>query len=541
MPSILDESSMTRGLLSSLIVLWVMAVSLGTALAGQEGVTLLEAVRQTLENSPGVKIEKELVTQKAGVLQTTSGQFDMLATAGASLGTTRVPYSTAQQITRASSGLPWLDTFREDTDTYYLGLTQQFRTGVSVTPMLSARSLQNNNDQTDLVNYSEASLRITVPLLRGLGVEATGADEMAASANLTAARSLSRHNISRRVYTTIAAYWDLLGSQQMLATAIEGRARAEEFHKLILRLIKGGELAPNFSNQVQANLFSRDADLARTRLSLYRGQQSLGLAMGYGPAQLAATPQARGEIPAVPPQPAGPDQDRQRLVQRALQTRLDYDALEKDMDAARILVEKADNFRLPDLKVSFKGGYAGLSETSAFDHYYNSLNDQMRGLNFNTMLTLELPIQNNAARGEFLRRKSVLSEIRLRLADLSNGIASEVLIALEAVARARQEHDLADQSARQYRLSVEVATARFKQGEGTVNEVLDQEDKYFTAQLTRINAQQKFAVAMAQLRYATGTLVQGQDEELTFSPSSLVEMPFADQGANQGPREVINP
>lgn len=509
----------------------MLLACLGLARAAEPQVTLLEAVRQTLENSPGVNIEKELVVQSEGALQIASGQFDLTTTAGVSLGTNHIPYTTAQKISRAASNLPWLDTFREDTDTYYLGLNQLMRNGVSITPLLSNRSLQNNNDQYDLVNYTEASLRITVPLLKGLGVKATGADELAAGSSLLAARALARHNISRRVYNTIVAFWQLAGSQSMLDTALAGRARSDEFLALINRLIKGGELAPDFSNQAQANVLAREADLARSRLSLFRSGQNLGLAMGYSPRALSDTPPVQAQFPQVPAPGPNASVDRYRLVQKSLDTRLDYRALEKDMDAARILLERADNFLLPDVKASFKGGYAGLSETSGYDRYYTSLSDQASGLNFLAALTVELPLQNNAARGEVVRRQSQLREIKLRLDELANNIAAEVLVALEAVRQAQMEHEMAKQSAEHYRLAVKVATARFKQGEGTINEVLDQEDKYLTAQLTQISAQQKYAVAIAQLRYATGTLLQERDGDLSFQPSCLARMPFTDQEA----------
>lgn len=510
----------------------LLCLSAGPGRCQDAAISLEDAVRHTLEHNIGIKVEKEVVRQKEGLLQTATGQFDLVAIAGSSVGTTRLPLSTAQRLSRYASYRLWQDTYREDTDSYYMGLTQQLRSGVTFSPLVSARSLQNNYDQYDLVNYSEASLTIAMPLLKGLGEKATGADEMAARSSLKAERLLAKHVVSRAVLDSANAFWGLLAAQDLLDTALKARSRADDFYRLLERLIKGGELPPNLSTQALAKLLARDADLASSQLSVYQGQQTLGLTMGYTPEQLAATPKVRGSFPAVAPAEAFQGLDRQSLVQKALQARLDYQSLQNDLEAASIIVEKAANFTKPNLKLSLKGGYAGLAETSAADRYYSSLTDELRGVNFQTSLVLELPIQNNAARGEYLRQRALEAQTRLRLMEMSNAIASEVLVALEAAERAEQEYRLAGLSAEKYRQAVDVATSRFKQGEGSINDVLDLEDKYATALGNQTNALYKYSASLAKLRYATGTLLTEKDGDLVFNPGSLAKLPFAE--ANGG-------
>ncbi len=519
----------------SLILAVMLAFLLPTLPAGAQppAITLVDAVRLTLEHNPSVMIQPELVREKEGLLQTATGQFDLVAIAGANKGTNRVPLSTAQQLSRYSTYRVRQDTFREDVDSYYMGLNQQLRNGVLVSPLISAQSLQNNYDQYDLVNYSEASLTISVPLLKGLGERATGGGELAARSNLLAQRLLAKHQIARQVLQTISSFWSLMAAEHLLQTAVEARQRADDFYQMLERLIKGGELPPNLSTQALAKLLSRDAELANTQLSVFQQRQNLGLVLGLSPQELVDTPRPAGSLPQVEAPEVWQRLDREALVQEALRARLDYQSLRNDLEAAGILVAQADNFTKPDLKLSLKGGYAGLSETSAFDAHYSSLTDELRGVNFQTALVLELPIENNAARGDLLRRRAIEAQTRLRLSELANSIASEVLVALEAVRRAEQEYQLAGRSAKKYQAAVEVANMRFQQGEGSINDVLDLEDKYSGALGTQTNAWQRYAVATARLHYATGTLLGEKDGALVFDPRRLARVPQA--GAGQRP------
>jgi outer membrane protein TolC len=349
---------------------------------------------------------------------------------------------------------------------------------------------------------------------------------MAARASLNAGLLAYKQNVARQVQDTVVAYWQCLGAQDTLEITDSTRSRADQMFAMVGKLIKGGEMAPNTLNEARAKLFSRDADMESVRLLLYQRRQSLGLAMGFGPERMSDPPLARSPFPVPPDLERLAGLDAPAMVQTSLANRRDYLALKQETEAARILYGRALNYLQPDLKLALRAGYAGLSESSAFERYYNSLGQDMRGLNFLTSLVLELPIQNNAARGEVVRRKSLLEEVRLRADTLAQAVAAEVLVALEALRRSAQELHFASQAEDNYRVAVEVATQRLKLGEGSLNALIDQEDRYFQSRVTKNSASQRYAVALVQLRLATGTLYEDKGEDMVFHPQSFTQVPF---------------
>lgn len=497
--------------------------------AEEPTISLREALLKTLEAQPGVKIEEEKVIQSEGQLQAASGQFDWVALGTISTEQERQHLTNEQEaqakLVAASSGTDFSDTTREETNIYSIGLRKQLRSGPVISPSLSTLDIENISSGIQSQNRADVNVDILIPLMRGFGKEITGAEEMAAESNLNATELLSKHNISESIFLTTSAYWNSLAALQRLKILEDTEIRAKEIYDLVELLVKGGELEPVIIKQAKAQLYQRQANVRQSRRDYYESKQALAVAIGFTPKKLPNAPQPQGPFPQVINPQMLDKKSIEGYIDEALDSRGDYLAAKINVDTENILTQKAKNDIKPRLNLNLRVGYSGLSEEDNATRYYRSPLSNYAGPNAFAGLSLELPIRNNAARGEFRRRMSLLKEADLTTSQLSNSIASDVLVAMERLRISAQEYQLAKQSAEAYQVSVENEKRKIRIGESSLTDLIDIEDRYAGARITLVEALRKYASALTELRFVTGTILTEEKRNFRLNLGRLLTLP----------------
>lgn len=512
-------------------------------------VTLGAAVAATLSRSPGVEIEKQVVTQREGAVQTARGQFDWLFFSGVDYDDKTLPVSAADQRAQVRAradnnalidflnALPGGGAFERSTGgvvdevldrraTFSAGVTKRFVNGVSVTPSATVVDFEQNPDYADPTSRSDVHVSVDVPLLRGLGGEAAGADYLAAQSERRAAGLRSVQNISQQVLGTVTAFWNCLAAENSYALARDSYERADRLLRQVARMVDAGLLEPAFLNQAQAKLFTNRADLTNGELGFRQRRQELALAMGIPPEEMIVPPRPDGELPAAPSADEAPALDPADQLARARAGRPDYLAAQINVETQEILFARARDDTRPRLDLSLRLGYAGIAEGSTGSRYQRSLENRLHGPNAFAGLTLELPLRNDAARGQVVSRRSLVRQAELAADQLLNRIATDVMLAVNAVASAREEYALARQSAEAYQKAVVFEKKKYDAGESSLNDLIDIEDRFISARLNVIEAVRKYAVARTQLLHATGTLLERDGGRLSFDPQRVVGAPL---------------
>lgn len=515
----------------SLAILLAILLTLPGPLSAQaEAVSLSEAVLRTLQSNPGIRIQEERVEQKEGELQSASGQFDWVGLGTFSKEVQRYHFTQEQEeLARLSNLLGqryFSDSRREQTTIWGLGVRKQTRSGIVILPSFTTLDVENLASDIQYENRSDMSVEFIIPLLRGLGEESTGALEMAAQSGLSATEWLSKHNISGQILETAAAYWSSLAAIEVYRILEDTGKRADELNNLVELLVKGGEAEPAILHQARAKFFQRKADIKRSELDLYESRQRLAIAMGYGPEEMAGAPRPEGPFPPAV-DPGILDKEReQRYIRQALAQRGDYLAAQANIAGQEILLRKAEKDKKPRLDFDFTFGYTGLSEREGIERYWSSLYHDKAGPGGFAGLNLEWPIENKIAVGEFIRQRSLVREARLSSSQLSNSIASQVLVAMERLRSSVQEYRLARESVEAYRQSVKFENQKVRAGESSLNALIDLEDRYYEVRITAVLAERKYAAALAELRFVTGTLLSEEARNFRFKPNSLMTLPL---------------
>jgi outer membrane protein TolC len=515
---------------ASAFLVWVFFAFLSPfSFAEERKVSLSGALFETLDHHPGVQIQQERVTQSEGELQAASGQFDWTASAVASKEQYREHFTQDQEEEGRLAGLLFrrvvTDSRREEVTYYSMGLQKQFRSGAVLSPNLTVLDTEDLSQDIENLNRSDLALDITIPLMRGLGEHATGAEEKAARSNLSANRQLSRHNISRRILITANNYWSCLAAVQSLAILEDMEERAEELFDLVDRLVRAGEMEPAVLREAEAQLLERKGDLQESRLQTHEARQALAVSMGYAPQELVDAPLPEGPFPPVVNDWAFDQELARAYIDKALNNRGDYLAAKIGVETEEILMERAENRIKPRLDLGLSLGVSGLSEEEGADRLYKSLYHDHAGPNVFGSLTFEWPIANNAAKGEFIRRRSLVNEALLTAEDLSNNIASEVLVAVARIRSAAKEHRLAASSARGYRAAADHERYKVQEGLSDLGDLISAEDRYLSARAREVEVTRRYASALAEVRYVTGSLLSEEDEGYRLQVRRLMVPP----------------
>ncbi len=496
-------------------------------------ISLSDAVLKTLQANPGIFVSQEKVVQSEGLRQKAAGQFDWTVRTRASADHYKAPLDSYDSQTALAysqlNNIPYDDYLQEDTNTYSLGLIKQFRSGVTVAPNVAVVDYKTNADFKVPVSRSEMRIEFNVPLMRGLGAQATGAEELAAISQTKASRLLARQNIAQIIYTTSINYWNSLAAKMSFELTADTQERSKKLLELVEKLVRTGSLEPAALNQAKANSLSGQVDVSAGETDFYRSRQALALAMGMTLRELPDAPNPGSQFPHVINAAIFNQVDISQFIDEALKNRGDYLAAQTDIETAKTLLNKAQNDTKPKLDLGLKLGYAGEDEVSTSSRYFNSVGRNVTGLNSYVSLSLELPIANNAARGNMIYRKSQVREAQLIQNDLSNRIASDILVAYRALSSAINEHQLASESEKSYKKAVEFENQKYKAGSSTLTALIDIEDRYFRARLAAIAALRKYSAAMAQFRLVTGTMLDVGDKTLNFDERKLLEFPVINQ------------
>jgi outer membrane protein TolC len=298
-------------------------------------------------------------------------------------------------------------------------------------------------------------------------------------------------------------------------------------------LVQGDEQPASDLKIFEANLAQKISQRVAGEQKLFEARQDLGLAMGlaYGAIDnlpLPADPFPDSEKEKTPPINVNPD----ALFQEALQRRADFRALKKLEGAARILLTAADKNVLPQLDINAGVGYAGLEDGGEVNDYFRSLGKNLTGANYSAGVKFTYPFGNNEAKGLVIQRRSSLKKAIIRTRDIERKINSGIMVAVQALWRTLKELSETRSSIAHYTQAVKNEQMKFSLGMASVLDVINMQDRLRDVSLSEVSQMSKFADAVVQLGYQTGTLVAADGEGYKIEMKSLTD-PWSAKGAGQ--------
>jgi outer membrane protein TolC len=491
-----------------------------------EGITLQEALETAIEHGAQLQLGVRQLAIAEGALLTARAPFDAELTT--SLSTARSNGTTPLADGHSASALT-------RTVASSVALSKRFDAGLAVAPRVDVvRSLVAGATAAP-TSRANIELDVMLPLLRDRGGSVTAAAERAAHESLDASLFDARHTAAASVLAVAVAYWDDLAAEARLEVYRSSEQRASRLVDDTRRLVDADERPAADLQQLRANLaLKRAARLAGEQASV-EARERLALAMGVGLDASTGLPRASTHFPDAAAKAAAAQDsayvDATKIagakdsLAATLRARADLSALKARSAAARVQLGAARSALRPRLDLTVALGYQGLALDRGVGGALSSLYSNVPGLDASVQLSYELPLGSLAARGETVQSIAAYDQARIREAELRREIASGVRVARQALHHGRETLFASREAVAFSREAVENEKRKFQLGMSTLFDVILAEDALTNARLGEITGQQAYAVAIARLRYETGSIVDGSGERWKANAALLEHEP----------------
>jgi outer membrane protein TolC len=476
---------------------------------------LRDAILLALENNSNVQIdETQVEAQKFNLLGQFS-PFDPIVQSGLYINRSSSPaYSELQGVgLTASSALNSL------TQTGTLSYAQTFAPGTSILASISStKSSVNNSYYYFNPNFgSQLSFTITQPLLKGAGRFANTAQIRIARRSLAQSRSAFEAEINDTILQVVNLYWNAVQARGALDVQQKSVKLAEASYDRDKRSLELGALPPLDIYRSQSEVAARKVGAIQTGYALTQAEEALRLAIGADrdpkfttlEFDLTENPKSEGDLATV---------DADTALAQALSQRPEIeaakDSLANDADGIRLARNQLEpnlslqgfyqsnglggnQYDLTTGQLIAPGGF-GTSMSQLFGFGYPGYGGQLQ---------LSLPVRNRGAKsalGNALvsRTRDLYGEGQTR-----EQITREVHNAVHQLEEAKAALAAGVASFELAQKTLASEQRKFELGAETNFFVLDAQTRLATAELTLLQTQINYRIALAAVGHSTGDLL----------------------------------
>jgi outer membrane protein TolC len=472
------------------------------------GLALIEAVELALAHDPNIALAESLVDASRGSRLVASGLFDPVVTSGLTSSTTDLPTAPGEsEEASVVSGS--------------LGLATLLRNGLVLAPEVQ---LGRTTNGSPAVNTATLAFNLRQPLLRGRGRAAVTAAERAADRELAASGLDLRHTVSLRLLAVISQYWATRAAAEDLEVLRQTEASSRDLLATTRRLIEADVTPAAEIVQLEADLVAQETSRIAGEQALFAARQDLGREIGLEPWQIRSLPLPSSAFPEVEPG-AVPREAVEEYGRRALARRADLAAAQERLEASEAFLAAAENALLPSLDLLLTPSYTGLVEGGGAGDFFSPLTTNVPGLSTQLGFSLSWPTRSREARGALIQSGAAVRQSALVAERTAKQIGADVPTALDAVWRAAERLERSVVAVGLFERTVENEEKKLRAGSSTLIDVINQRDRLTAARRSRVTAQLALALALAELRFQTGTMISGENDAGTVSAADLTTLP----------------
>ncbi|MHA4870745.1 TolC family protein [Duganella sp. PWIR1] len=462
---------------------------------------LRAAIRLVLERSPEIELQRYTESAAQGIALSSRAPFDLVTST--TLGGTRDrrPLRADERARALAAGADQL----VDANAVTLGATRQLDSGVQLSGAYAlTRAADNVQEAQNIPRQTSDRLTFTVrvPLRKN-----TGRDQLAArnatELEAVAARRDTEQVIARAVLGVVQAYWDWAARVAAADVARGAEARMQQLRRETEKLVAEDELPPAELNLLTAAMTERETASIGAQQRARDGRYALGRLYGMGALE---TDQLPSPIEPLPERAAAPGLEA--LGPQALERRADLAALRlrEQAMAERLAAARSNNQPVVDLDLS--AYYAGLREgarpvSAAFDP-----TSHRAGPGVAAKLSVQLPLENSANNGALRTAAANADSARVRRSTQEQTVQGNVAAAYLGYNSYVAQLRASEQTIERYRAALRDTLTKRQLGSATLIDVLNVEDRLNNAILARLQYQQGYALARAQILYESGALLR---------------------------------
>jgi outer membrane protein TolC len=384
-----------------------------------------------------------------------------------------------------------------------LGVEVPLRTGGTVTFDIADSRIKTNNIFSTLnpAYVSDLSISISQPLLRNAGKRANTYAIRIANYERQLTDAQTKLEMIRVIADADRWYWRLYAARRELGVRKKEYDLAKAQLEQAQRFVDAGERSMIEIIRAEAGVAERLEAIIVAENELRDRERELKKLLNKPGLKMQTTTVL---IPATEPDPVHYELDKQSLVAKAIDNRMEMLELELQIATDVSTIDYLQNQALPLVTLDYTYNINGLGATrsKSFDMLTDKrFEDHQLGLQF------LVPLGNEAAKSRLLQ---AFYQRRQRLATRENrqaAIELEVLNALDQLEANWQRILASRQNSILAGRLFEAEKRQFELGLGTSTDVLDAQTTFADAQSAEISALAEYQIALVDLSYATGTLL----------------------------------
>jgi outer membrane protein TolC len=339
-----------------------------------------------------------------------------------------------------------------------------------------------------------------------------------ARAALVAADWTHNATIQNTVLQVQAAYFNYMATKALLTaqqtTVAEARTNleaAQDRHQVGLATVADELQAKTALSQAQLDLETVEGNLQTTRGAL---AVSIGL-----PANVSYDVETPAAFPV-----ASIADSVDALITAALEARPDLGAAQAEFEQAKARISQARSERLPSLMLSGSGGRTYLTGIRSSSNTTGP--NSTHGNNYSVNIGLRIPLFAGFSRAyDQLQAEAEAQAAAARVDALRQQVVFQVFSSYYALQTATRRVRTADDLLASAQQSEDVALGRYRQGVGSVLDLLAAQSALASARAQQVQARWVWATALSQLAHDAGILDTHGTSPIRLAPDSTTKNP----------------
>jgi len=442
-----------------------------------------------------------------------------------SFTSSRIPSPATNQLQGAPPALTALS------QTAQFTYSQTFQSGTNTGISFNGNKSDSNSSFFFINPYLFANLtfQLTQPLLRKRGLYANRAPIVIARRNLEQSRQTFQAQVSASLQQAINQYWSVIQSRESLKVTRASLEQAEATYQQNKRALELGALPPLDIYRSEAEVATRRVAVIQAEYALKQSEDQFRQVIG---ADLDPYVRALDLDLVENPEPAGEllSTDATTALEQALKQRPELEAVRQQLLNDDTNLRVSHNALLPDLELTGFYTSTGLGgnqislggpPTTVMPGGFRDALSQLFGFGFPAYgftVSLNLPIKNRLAEASLGRAAIAKRNDLYLLRRQEQSITLEVVNAVHGLEQAKLAMSAAKIARDLAQKSLEAEQRKYELGEKTIFFVLDAQREAATAEVTLVQAEIGYQMALGAVDHATGALLERHHIQISDSP-----------------------
>jgi len=481
---------------------------------GKLTLSLRDAILLTLENNSNISIEETQIEYQKFNLLSAHQPFD--PTLQSTLNINRYSTPTYSQLQGVGINSTALNTLSQ---TGQITLSQTFTTGTNVQASLSSGKSSTNSSYNYFNPYfnSTFQFQFTQPLLQNAGRFANTAQLVIARRSLAQSRASFEAEVNDAILQVIDQYWYAVQARGALDVQQKSLSLAQVSYERDKRSLELGALPPLDIYRSESEVAARKVQVIQGGYALTQAEDALRLTIGANqnpkfrtlPLNLTSQHQPEGALQSI---------DLETTLAQALSQRPDLEVAKDALENDHTNIQLAHNQLRPNLSLTGFYQSSGLGGNQynlttgklISPGGFGSSMEQTFGFGYpgyGGTLTLNLPIRNHGGQARLGNALVARTHDSYNARQIQEQITQEVSDAVHQLEEAKQALEAGNISFELAQKSLASDQRKFELGAETNFFVLDSQTKLAAAELTLLQTQVNYQVALAAVGHATASLL----------------------------------